>query len=141
MDLKISSLVLLVIQPIEFFHRDKRPFCWSRGFCRFVDWHLQGSMIKRGTLMYFFFFFFLQISWGSRWRVCYQKDLTLFFLFFFFFFTDFIKKNPAYGRHQLSQPMRIVGPIKFEECPWFFKIFLLVCCLIKYVFFLFFSPF
>jgi hypothetical protein len=23
------------------------------------------------------------------------------------------KKNPAYGRHQLSRPMRIVGPIKF----------------------------
>ena len=23
-----------------------------------------------------------------------------------------VKKNPAYGRHQLSQPMRIVGPIQ-----------------------------
>ena len=23
------------------------------------------------------------------------------------------RKNPAYGRHQLSRPMRIVGPIQF----------------------------
>ena len=23
-----------------------------------------------------------------------------------------LKKNPAYGRHQLSRPMRIVGPIQ-----------------------------
>ena len=23
------------------------------------------------------------------------------------------QKNPAYGRHQLSRPMRIVGPIQF----------------------------
>ena len=23
-----------------------------------------------------------------------------------------VKKNPAYGRHQLSRPMRIIGPIQ-----------------------------
>ena len=26
---------------------------------------------------------------------------------------QFHKKNPAYGRHQISQPMRIIGPIQF----------------------------
>ena len=31
----------------------------------------------------------------------------------FLYTNPWIKKNPAYGRHQLSQPMRIVGPIKF----------------------------
>ena len=42
-----------------------------------------------------------------------------FFLVFsilFFCTTCFwIKKNPAYGRHQLSQPMRIVEPIQIRR--------------------------
>ena len=28
------------------------------------------------------------------------------------FFGKLLNKNPAYGRHQLSRPMRIVGPIQ-----------------------------
>ena len=28
------------------------------------------------------------------------------------FCTNYERKNPAYGRHQLSRPMRIVGPIQ-----------------------------
>ena len=35
----------------------------------------------------------------------------------------FIKKNPAYGRHQLSWPMRIVGPIKTFNFFFFFYSF------------------
>ena len=35
-----------------------------------------------------------------------------------------IIKNPAYGRHQLSRPMRIVGPIQFwRSCVIFFLLF------------------
>ena len=33
--------------------------------------------------------------------------------------THYMNKNPAYGRHQLSRPMRIVGPIQF----WRFLLF------------------
>ena len=32
-------------------------------------------------------------------------------------------KNPAYGRHQISWPMRIVGPIQFWELKWKKKMF------------------
>ena len=42
-------------------------------------------------------------------------------------------KNPAYGRQQLSRPIRIVGPLKF-----FFVLFIFcssICCVTKYVFF------
>ena len=35
--------------------------------------------------------------------------------------TDVSKKNPAYGRHWISQSVRIVGPIQFWEVKWFLK--------------------
>ena len=42
-------------------------------------------------------------------------DLILDFLLFSHVFTHLMcnKKNPAYGRHRISRPMRIIGPIQF----------------------------
>ena len=44
---------------------------------------------------------------GTCWLRCQQTSVALHVLI------EAEPKNPAYGRHQLSRPMRIVGPIQF----------------------------
>ena len=92
--------------------------CFSQNFIFFGCFYCfclvflvsSGSYLSSTTLKFLFLFlqfqFFVFVFFFTY--VMVSLSLTHFFYYYFIQLT----KNPAYGRHQLSRPMRIVGPIQ-----------------------------